>query len=193
MTYPIQRFPYVLIAVLIGASLVYLQAAMNKSGHIAAGAQTKAQISTRAQRRNSPPTTPRLSSATKLKLMSIGTIRLKKISETVPLPATFSKGKVAKDRLKPGTTPSTADLGISEFQTVSNGFGVSSGGLAVPSSRSKGSILKSIHGELDGEVAPGRFGANQVDGAAGGTSKSGKTSIFLQASHTTVQEPRQGP
>lgn len=45
------------------------------------------------------------------------------------------------------------------------------------------SFLKNVHGDVFGATDSGALGGNQMDGAVGGTSKSGKTSVYVQTDH----------
>jgi hypothetical protein len=184
-----RKCSWFLLAMLVGSSLGYPQAADSTNSPVAA--RPKARPSLEAQKGSKvSPKRARVNSAKKLQLISVGVPDPKGISESLPLLEQSLGLKASTASAKAQAGPSTANAVVSEFQTVSHNFGASSGALVLPSNGSSKSALKSIHGEVDDALAPGSGGANQVGGAVGATSKSGKTSIFLQTNHTTVQEPQ---
>jgi hypothetical protein len=179
------------LALLAGSCFGYAQSALNGSDHSPRAAQLKAQGSSGAQKPNKlSPKVAAVNSPTKLQLMSISAVSLKALAESLPVAGQSGGQKSPRGNVKAATKASSEDSGVSEFEAVSGDSGGSGGMLAIPSSGSRKSALKDIHGEVDGALGQGSVGANQIGGAVGATSKSGKTSIFLQTNHTTVQEPR---
>ncbi|HTV54158.1 MAG TPA: hypothetical protein VMI06_04505 [Terriglobia bacterium] len=183
-----RKWSWVLFVALIITSVGYPQAVENTHSPVAARSKDHSSLEARKRSKASPKTAG-LNSAEKLHLISVGVPDPKGMPEAPPLLEQSLRLKAPTANSKAQAGPSTANAAVSEFQTESHNFGASSGGLVVPSSHSRESALKSIHGEVDGALAGGSVGANQADGAVGATSKSGKTSIFLQTSHATVQEP----
>lgn len=129
-----------------------------------------------------------LSPENKLKLLSVGAVIPKDLTEAPCLSSQCSGKKRVKGTAKHSRVRTSRPSGVSEFQAVSGDFESPSGAPVLRSNSSKTSALRNIHGEADGALASGIVG-NQVGAAAGATSKSGKVSIFVQTNHATIQEP----
>jgi hypothetical protein len=134
------------------------------------------------------PTTKRrtLSPEQKLKLLSVGAVNPSEFSQSFPVKTQSSNQKPESNELKRHQADAS---GVAEFQAVSQAPDSPAGALVLRPEGSKKSALKKIHGEVDGALASGIVGGNQVGAAVGATSKSGKTSIFVQTNHATIQEP----
>jgi hypothetical protein len=185
-----RKCSWFLFVALVGSSFAYPQAAKNSSEQGPGAARLKTHPSVEVQKGSKASPKPAgLNSVKKLQLISVGIADPKSMPESLPLmgQSLGLRASTASAKGQPGR--SSADPGVSEFQAVSHDFGGSSGALVVPSSGSGKSALKDIHGEVDGALAPGSVGGNQIGGAVGATSKNGKTSIFIQTNHATVQEP----
>ncbi|MGH9453178.1 MAG: hypothetical protein ACRD2O_04320, partial [Terriglobia bacterium] len=78
----------------------------------------------------------------------------------------------------------TADSAVVELQPAAPASVDGGKPVVAPSRDSKDSLLKNIHGELYGSTAAGIGGKNAEGGAAGATTKGGKTSIYVQSDHT---------
>ena len=163
----VRIFSFILVVGAVAASLSYSQA------------QKKTQA---------PPRAPDSNSAKHLKLLSVGAINLKQFAETPRASAPSSNQTHAKGKAKAGIARSTAGSGVSELQVVPEGFAGSGGALVLPTKNSSKAPLKDIHGQVDGALGSGAVTSNQINAAAGATSKSGKTSIFIQTNHATAQE-----
>jgi hypothetical protein len=175
-------------------ALVAVAAGYSQSGKAApeatrAAGRLKAHASTQVQRGSTVTTKDRaLSAQQKLKLLSIGAVSPNELTQIPRANAQSSKQKPANLKTKQRRAASAEDSSVSEFQAVSQGFGSSPAALALPANGSKKSRLKNVHGEVDGALGSGIVGGNQIGAAAGATSKSGKTSIFVQTNHATTQE-----
>lgn len=77
----------------------------------------------------------------------------------------------------------TEDSAVIEFRPVAS---EQSGGAAVQASSkdSKKSILKNIHGSAYGSLDPGNRGNHESAASVGATSKSGKTSVYIEGDHS---------
>ncbi len=115
----------------------------------------------------------------KLRLLDIGSVTPEGTSKRARPATKLANQKSAK-------LLESNDSGVSELRAVSEPVG---GTLVLPPGSSKESKLESVHGEIDGTLPAGNTGFEQVNAAVGGTSKSGKTSVFIQTNHTTVQQP----
>lgn len=127
-----------------------------------------------------------LDSRQKLQLLSIGAVDPNALVQAVA--AESAKQKVAKSKAKANATSSAEPSDVSEFQTVSHGSNPGTPDLVLPDKSSSKAKLKNIHGEVYGGLAPGISSSNEVSGAAGATSKNGKTSIFIQTNHASNPE-----
>jgi hypothetical protein len=135
-----------------------------------------------------PAKAHKLTSAKKLELLSIGAISPKALIQAPLSTARAANKKGDKDTTRRSVTLSTQGSGVSEFQAVPQGFNIANRDLVLTGESSTKSRLKNIHGEVDGALAQGVAGSNQISAAAGATSKSGKTSIFIRADHTTNRD-----
>jgi hypothetical protein len=77
---------------------------------------------------------------------------------------------------------------VVELQSVSHAAGTLDPFLVDQKDHSK-SPLKNVHGDLYGATDSGALGGNQVDGAVGATTKSGKTSVYVQTDHAQTTWP----
>ncbi|MGH9435646.1 MAG: hypothetical protein ACRD06_06570, partial [Terriglobia bacterium] len=87
---------------------------------------------------------------------------------------------------RPSASASTG-AGVMEFRTVSAPPLPRHAALAFGAKSSKHPLLKDVHGEAYGALAPG---ARAGDAAVGASSKGGKTHIFIQADHNQNSSPR---
>ncbi len=119
------------------------------------------------------------------------------VRKTLPDTGIVSPEAIAKSLKPPSKKPSAsaskassstaaAGSGVQEFQIVSPDM---LGGAPGPTKSSKGKWLKNVHGEVYGATGSGGAPGNQAGGAVGATSKSGKTSIFMQTDHVSGPEP----
>jgi hypothetical protein len=187
----IRKCFYILFVVLVGSSFGYPQLANGSSEPGPAAARRGAHARTISQKSiRVSPKSARVKSAEKLQLINVGVGSPKAFPESLPLAGEAGALNAPWGSTEAHAGSAGAARGVSEFQAVSSNFDESGGALVAPASDSRKSALRNIHGEVDGALAPGRFGASQIGGAVGATSKSGKTSVFLQTNRSNVQEPR---
>jgi hypothetical protein len=80
------------------------------------------------------------------------------------------------------------DSAVMEFHPADAQTAASASEVAA-SKKSKRSVLKGVHGGAYGSTAPGSSN-HQVGGSAGATSRSGKTSVYVETNQSRADSPR---
>jgi hypothetical protein len=119
------------------------------------------------------------------------------LAEVTRVSTTDAAQSVAKDKAKekaqePGREDSTqkpADSSVTEFRPASPDAASSGETTAAPSKDSKKSALDRVHGTVYGSADPGNKGTHRTGAAAGISSKSGKTSIYVETERARETPP----
>lgn len=114
------------------------------------------------------------------------------LTDVAPVTTEEAARSVAKERARPvskkkNAKPADAPLdSVVEFHPASQAEQAAAQSDARPRVKHAG---KNIHGEAYGGLDPANTGTHQAGGAAGATSKSGRTSVYIQGDQTRSTQP----
>ena len=77
---------------------------------------------------------------------------------------------------------------VTEFRPAAEGSAASAAAV-VKTKDSKKSVLKTVHGTAYGSLDPKNRGSHQAAGSVGGSSKSGKTSVYVETDSSRTAAP----
>ena len=87
------------------------------------------------------------------------------------------------------TVESSSDEGVTEFHPAHPDPTQTGGANVTASDDSKESVLKRVHGTVQGSAAAGASGDRGGGAALGVTSKSGKTAVYVETDHSRRDTP----
>ncbi len=95
---------------------------------------------------------------------------------------------IAKERGGDGATDASGASDVLEFHPANPGAQHSAGAAVAPSKESRKSALKNIHGDAYGAL-DSRGSGRRAGGSVGATSKSGKSSIYVETDRSRETTP----
>jgi len=102
------------------------------------------------------------------------------------------KSGAAKSPAGPSSSDKSAAQGsgdpVTEFRPAAEGSAASAAAV-VKTKDSKKSVLKNVHGTAYGSLDPKNRGSHQAAGSVGGSSKSGKTSVYVETDSSRTAAP----
>ena len=84
---------------------------------------------------------------------------------------------------------SSADESVTEFHPTRADSAQTGGAVVTTSDESKKSVLKRVHGTVQGSATAGTSGSRGGGASVGAASKSGKTAIYVEADHARRDTP----
>ncbi|MGH9400868.1 MAG: hypothetical protein ACRD2P_02035 [Terriglobia bacterium] len=134
---------------------------------------------------NEPGKTPETKAVSReaAKLSSLTVVNPEALAKDVRPETKSTKGAVK------ATVPSSGST-VTEFQAAPEGAGLADGLLVESSKSPKRSALKNVHGDVMGALGQGNASGQAVGAAAGATTKSGKTYIYVQTDKSKSSSSR---
>ncbi len=97
---------------------------------------------------------------------------------------------VAKRQAEENASDKSAGLlDVLEFRSADQNVEASSGTTVASSKESKKTVLKNVHGTAYGSLDPSKPGNRKAGASVGATSKSGKSSVYLETDRSRMNSP----